>query len=137
VGRKIQRPSLALFPETRPTSARAWELVERVPLGAAILAQWKKGAGGKKIGPYYCARFTVDGRQKTVYLGSEAARRELELAWQIVAEEIAAARQAAESPELVRVRELEARASKVKRAKPPPPRGRVATIPILRFGNLK
>lgn len=130
VQRKTPPPSLPLFGE-RPTSARAWELVDRAPIGSTLVPQYKKGAGGRKLGPYYVARFYVDGKPRTVYLGSEANVREWQAACVVVGEELEAANRA---PAARRAAALEerARGGKVKRAKDS---RRVASIPILRFGG--
>lgn len=126
--------SLALFPQ--PTSAEAWALVERYPLGCSFIAKYKKNREGVFTGPYYVARWTEEGEQLEAYVGTEDKRARVAAAQQLVAAELEKARRDAETPELRRVRELEARAGKVKRAKPPT-RGRVASIPILRFGSVK
>ena len=88
------------------TRARAWELVAKFPIGSRLYGQYRT-TKGKKYGPYYTVAYMAGGEEKQVYLGSESNKRELEAAWELVGSELAAAEQ---SPEVRRLRELEARA---------------------------
>lgn len=103
---KKRLPTLSLFGE-RPTRERAWELVEKFPLDSTISAEYQT-IRGKKYGPYYRVRV---GRERKVNVGP-AAKRELELAWDVVRDELAAAES---TPEVRRLRELEKRAGKLAR----------------------
>ena len=131
--RKTPPPSLSLFGE-RPTRERAWELVGRAPIGAAVRALYKRASDGRRLGPYYEARwYDADGKAHVYYLGPETKRLEYLAACEVVGDELEAAKRAAETPAARRAAELEAKArgGKVKRAKDP---ARLATIPILRMG---
>jgi hypothetical protein len=138
-------PSLPLFGE-RPTRERAWELVERYPIGSRLALKRKRCAGAccrRKgsvgHGPYWYAFFRAapGARESERYIGGEAKKAEVVASWAVVSEELEAAQRAALSPALERARELEARAHgaarKVRRATD----RRVATIPILAIGGHK
>ena len=90
--------------------------MERYPLGCSFIAKYKKSPGGGRRGPYYVARFTVEGGapgvQAEEYVGGEAKKAAIVAAHKVVTAELEAAALAAETPELRRVRELEARAGK-------------------------
>lgn len=92
-----------------------------MPIGARLVAEYRT-VNGHRAGPYYCARFSVEGQAKAVYVGSKQKKRELELAWEVVGEELAAAEA---SPAVRRLRELEARAGKLART------SAVIDVPIL------
>jgi hypothetical protein len=102
---KKPRPSLALFPG-RPTPERAWQLVERYPIGSRFAKETIKSRG-REYGPYWFVRFTSNGKTVRRYVGDEAKKQEIELAWEVVEAELAAAES---SPEVRRLRELEMKA---------------------------
>jgi hypothetical protein len=104
-----QNRTLPLF--ARPTSDEAWKLVQRVPLGSRLAKEPRKSKGRRY--EYWFAHVKQGkGRPKRVYVGDEDAKRRLELAWAVVGEELAAAER---SPEVQRLRRLEARAGKLAR----------------------
>jgi hypothetical protein len=107
--------SLELFPgERRPSSKEAWEIVERFPVGCRLAQETSQSHGGRyKNGPYWFAYVRQGhGRPLRIYVGTDARKRRIELAWEIVSEELA---EAANTPAVKRLRAMEARAGKLAR----------------------
>lgn len=96
-----------LFPGP-PTRERAWELVERFPIGSRFAEEMIKSRG-REYGPYWFVRFTSNGKTVRRYVGDKAKKREIELAWEVVGAELEAAEQ---HPDVKRLRALEAKAGK-------------------------
>ena len=113
--RKNPAPSLTLGEWAKvppPTRERAFELVKRIPLGTPLRKRLNACGGscckrGPTHGPYWFARISdrADRRGGTRYVGSDESKRELELAWELVAAELAARE---DDPGVRRLRELEA-----------------------------
>lgn len=106
-----------LFPMDPPTSEQAWEIVKRVPLDASIGQVYKRCKGAccratKGHGPYWIARWTRadSNRQRERHIGSDDALEVVRAAHAVVRREIEIAEEAAQSPALRYLRELEARA---------------------------
>jgi len=113
--------TLPLFGE-RPSSGEAWALVDRVPIGARLCKQ--NVTRGRYRTKYWFAYVAQGhGKPKRIYVGTDANKRELELAWQVVSAELEAAEA---SPEVRKLRELEKRAGKLARTSPS-----TAEVPIL------
>ncbi|MGH7604567.1 MAG: hypothetical protein ACRENK_11300 [Gemmatimonadaceae bacterium] len=102
---KNPRPSLALFPERRPSHDRAFALVERIPIGSRLRLHMVK-----ENGPYWYAHTPVrNGKpSKKRYVGSDQKKHELEQAWEIVAGKLAEATAKVETlPQVRALRDLE------------------------------
>jgi hypothetical protein len=122
-----------LFPIDPPTSEQAWEIVRVVPVDAYFDQVYKRCRGAccrssKGHGPYWIAQWTDGaGKQKQKHLGSDAKYEAVLAAHAVVRAELALAEEAARSPELVRLRELEHRAYARGRA----PEPRIVSVPIV------
>jgi hypothetical protein len=116
-------------------------LVAKYPLGSRF-HKYRRSCGGSCCkrgpthGPYWFARAPqINGKRgKSVYVGGDGKKREIELAWELVSAELAALQTIAEAtPVLRQLRELQAIAG-VKKSIPRAPAG-VVDVPILSLGG--
>jgi hypothetical protein len=97
------------------TRERAAELTRRVPLRASFAKRYRRCGGcsgcnkGPGHGPYWFAEWRdPGGRSRSVYLGSDDKKREMESAHAIMRAELQAAERAADAtPEVARLHALQ------------------------------